>query len=210
MLDEACVKLREEEYYVSHALSTLPLPISIAIQSAFTTLDTAVLHPASTTTLNPLLTTYHPLTRTLRAVNSDDSRVALGHRDGATNPHLALSLLASRLPLSADRTGSNDSERARGPSRRALGEEGHFRGRTGGCSARCRCARGGGWFGDARLSGGRLQMGGGWRAIGRSLMSFDGRFVGWKAEPEFFVVEDQNEATRLVKNALGGISFATS
>ena len=50
----------------------------------------------------------------------------------------------------------------------------------------------------------------GWRAIGRSLMSFDGRFVGWKAEPEFFVVEDQNGATRLVKNALGGISFAAS
>jgi hypothetical protein len=41
-------------------------------------------------------------------------------------------------------------------------------------------------------------------------MSFDGRFVGWKAEPEFFVVEDQNGATRLVKNALGGISFAAS
>ena len=38
----------------------------------------------------------------------------------------------------------------------------------------------------------------------------DGRFVGWKAEPEFFVVEDQNGATRLVKNALGGISFAAS
>jgi hypothetical protein len=38
----------------------------------------------------------------------------------------------------------------------------------------------------------------------------DGRFVEWKAEPKFFVVGDQNGATRLVKNALGGISFAAS
>lgn len=41
-------------------------------------------------------------------------------------------------------------------------------------------------------------------------MSFDGRFVGRKDEPEFFVVEDQNGATRLARNTLGGISFATS
>lgn len=52
--------------------------------------------------------------------------------------------------------------------------------------------------------------GGGWRAIGRSLMPFDGRFVGWKAEPEFFVVEDRNGATCLVKNTLERISFAAS
>lgn len=41
-------------------------------------------------------------------------------------------------------------------------------------------------------------------------MPFDGRFVGWKAEPEFFVVEDRNGATCLVKNTLERISFAAS